>query len=358
MTRKSLLHLATILALAASAPPAHAQGAAPAESTRVGILFDSDAPIRLRLAGDLKTLLGDRDSLTAVYHPFALTYQVEDAEPVSLDAELKTRGHWRRQKRNCDFPPLWVNVPRRRVAGTLFAGQDKLKLVTPCRPGRAEFREYVLREYLVYRLHNLLTPLSLRARLATTTYVDTAGRMDSLTVQTFLIEDADQMAARNDGKLLDTPGAAFADMDSVAFGMVGVFMYMIGATDWSLRGLHNMELVLGLGQGQFFAVPYDFDYAGIVNTAYAAPDPRLRIRTVRQRLYRGACLTGDQWEAVLATFRERKAALYAVYDSLPGVSERYLRDTRRYLDEFYRVIEDPGRTSRELVRRCWQQEGV
>jgi hypothetical protein len=332
-------------------------GAQPAPQ-RPTPLFDSDVPVQLRFAGDLRTLINDRDSVESTWHPFTLTYRVGDEPPAVLDVKFRTRGHWRRQERNCAFPPLMLNVPEGKARETLFADQDRLKLVTPCNPGTRDFREYVLREYLVYRAYNLLTPLSLRARLATTTYVDTTGRMDSLTVQTFLLEDPAQMAARNNGKRLDMQGAEFYHVDTLQMGLVGLFLYMAGATDWSLRGLHNIELVQDTLQGAFMPVAYDFDFTGIVNTAYARPDPRLRIPSVRVRLYRGPCLSGEQWQAVFTRFQEQRGSLYALYDTLPGLSSGYVKDTRRYLDEFFRVLDEPDRTSRELVRRCRSAEGT
>jgi hypothetical protein len=249
-------------------------------------------------------------------------------------------------------------VPRGDVGGTLFAEQDKLKLVTPCKPRMRDYAEYVVREYVVYRAYNLLTPLSLSVRRARTTYVDTTGRSDSLTTETFLIEDVAQMAARNGGVPLDLRGAEFSHVDSLQLGLVGVFLYMIGGTDWSLRGLHNMELVQNPEQGVFYPVTYDFDFTGIVNTVYARPDPRLRLPSVRARLYRGGCLSESQWSAVFDRFRAQRAAIYDLYDSLPGLSGGYVKDTRRYLDEFFRVIGDPERVSRELIRRCREREGV
>ncbi|MDH4350655.1 MAG: hypothetical protein OEW56_05875, partial [Gemmatimonadota bacterium] len=301
VTVEALRRAAVAAALALSIGSGVARGqsvdslTSPAESTQTAILFDSDAPLRLRFEGDLRTLIDDRDSVESTEHAFDFTYQVGDAAPVAVPVELKTRGHWRRQERHCDFPPLRVNVPRGKVDGTLFGGQDKLKLVTPCRPSMKDYEDYVLREYLVYKVYNLLTPLSHRVRLATTTYVDTTRRRDSLTTHTFLIEDPEEMAARNDGKLLEIQGAEFDLMDSVQIGLVGVFMYMIGQTDWSLRGLHNIELVQDLQRGTFYPVAYDFDFTGIVNTVYARPDPRLRLPSVRQRLYRGACLSDEAW---------------------------------------------------------------
>lgn len=348
----------SVLACSAFVGTMQGQDAAPPAASTAEPLFTSDAPLTFRVAGDLKTLLDDRDSTTSTYHPFTLTYQEGDGAPVSLEVEFKTRGHWRRQERHCDFPPLRLNVPKSKVEGTLFAGQDKLKLVTPCQPRDRDYREYILREYAVYKALNQLTALSHRVRLATTTYVDTTRRGDSLTVQTFLIEDEERMATRNGGQYLEAPGAQFADMDSVQMGVVGVFLYMIGATDWSLRSLHNMEIVLDQQRNTFQPITYDFDFTGIVNTAYARPDPRLRIPNNRYRLYRGGCFAPEHWDAVVARFQDQKAAIYQVYDSLPGLSERYVRETKRYLDDFYKILDDPDKFTKEIVKKCWTQEGI
>jgi hypothetical protein len=342
----ALVVSALVLGLPCSAAPAQHR------------LFDSDEPLSLRFEVDLRTLVNDRDSLSATYHDATLTYRVGDGNPVSFDARLRTRGHWRRQRANCDFPPLRLDVPRGRVGETVFAGQNRLKLVTPCIPGRKEYEEYVLREFLVYQLYNLLTPLSLRVRLARTTYVDTRGRMDSLSRTTFLIEDPEQMAARNDASLLDLRGARFADMDSLQMGLVGVFLYLIGQTDWSLRGLHNIELVRERSRVVHHPVAYDFDLSGIVSTRYARPDPRLRLFSVRDRLYRGPCLRPEHWDAVLARFRDRKAAIYALYQNRPDLTPRYVDETIRFLDGFYQVIDDPAKAARELIRRCSEEETI
>jgi hypothetical protein len=356
MKRMVFAWVAWAMVLAAS--PAWSQEAPPPppDSTQPGPLFESDDPLFLRFEGDLETLLKDRDSVTSTFHRFKFTYRVGEAEPVALNLDVKTRGHWRRQEKNCDFPPLMLDFPRTRIPGTLFARQNRLKLVTPCRPGRKEFVEYVLREYLVYQVHNVLTPLSLRARLATTTYVDTERPADSLTVPTFLIEDDERMAVRNGATLLELRGARFDDLDSVQLGLAAVFLYLIGGTDWSLPALHNIELVRVEQSLALYAVPYDFDWTGMVNARYGFPDSRLGIRTVRDRLYRGPCLSDAHWGEVLDVFRARKDAIYAVYDSVPGLDPKYLRETRRYLDDFYQTIDTPGALSRELIRKCRQTE--
>ncbi len=43
-----------------------------------------------------------------------------------------------------------------------------------------------------------------------------------------------------------------------------------------------------------YSVPYDFDSSGLVNAHYAAPPEGLRVRNIRQRLYRGFCAFKDE----------------------------------------------------------------
>jgi hypothetical protein len=136
--------------------------------------------------------------------------------------------------------------------------------------------------------------------------------------------------------------------------MMSAFQYLIGGTDWSLVGLHNIVLVQNKENGTVTPVPYDFDWSGIVFTKYSFPDYRLPIKSVRERIYRGVCRKPEEWEPVLQVFREKKNALYAVYDGLPALDPKYARETRDYLDGFYQVIEKPSALKLEMINTCKQ----
>lgn len=342
-----MLTAAGVTARSAYAAP-RSQDPAP----EVAPLFRSDGVLRLTLRTDLRTVLRDRDSTKAQWHPATLTYLAEGGNSVTLEVEVKTRGHWRLDPHHCDFPQLRVDFPADQPEQSVFAGQDKLKLTTPCRSKAKEYEQYVLREYLVYKLYNLLTPRSFRARLTQVTYVDQTGRVDTLTKYSFFVEDQEQLAARHGARLIETEGAAFEHLDFDNAGLVAAFEYMIGGTDWSVWGLHNIRLTQDTLGGAIHAVPYDFDWTGLVDAEYAVPDSRLRISSVRQRLYRGQCRTLEEWGPALDKFRQVKDSAYALYGSLPDLDERYVRETAAYLDAFYRVINDPQSVRRELIDKC------
>ncbi len=339
MTHRRLLW---ILACAALAPaPLGAQGR----------LFDTTAPLQLRIATDLKALMGERDSNKVAPHASTLTYRV-GSKAETLEPELSLRGHWRRQRQNCDFAPIKVDFPKGSRSGTIFEDQGDLKLVTHCRNKDKDFEQYVLREYLVYQVYNLLTPVSLRARLARITYVDTGGKQDSLVKWGFFIENEKKAAERNHANDLEVHGATWGDVDPDHGALVSAFEYMVGSTDWALSVLHNIVLFQDKTTGVVRVMAYDFDWTGLVNTKYSFPDYRLSIKSVRERLYRGICRTPEQWAPVIAQFQAKKAAIYAVYDSLPDLDPRYAKDSKQYFDEFYATLGNPRRFKQDLIDTC------
>lgn len=315
-------------------------------------LFDSRSVLQLRIATDLRALMDERDSTKLKPHRAVLTYGSADGHRVSMEADLKLRGHWRRQKRNCDFAPIAVKFPKETGSGTIFEDQGDLKLVTHCRTKSAEFEQYVLREYAVYELANLLTPVNLRARLVQATYVDTLGKQDSVTRNAFFIENEKRAAARNNADVLEVKGAMWDNVDPDLGALVSAFEYMIGSSDWSVVALHNIVLFQSKQTGAVWPMAYDFDWTGLVWTRYSFPDPRLPIASVRQRLYRGICRTPEEWAPIVAKFQEKKSDLYAVYDSVPGLDPKYVKQTREYLDAFFEVISNPRKMKREMIDTC------
>ncbi len=271
---------------------------------------------------------------------------------------MRTRGNFRLARRNCDFPPLRLNLKKDESIGTVFENQDKLKLVVPCKLGQDYWEQYVISEYLIYRMLNLLTPWSFRVRFARVTYVDSSGKDDPFTRYGFLIEDDSDMAARAGGWKEDWVGGQLhpIQLDKNHAILVEVFQYMIGNTDWSGAEMHNMELVRRAG-AQAITVPFDFDFSGLVNARYATPDPRLSIRSVRQRLFRGFCPEDlgrqpEDYQEVYELFLSRKDEIYELLRSQEGLEEDRMEDTLKYLDDFYDTLADPGRIRSRMLSTC------
>ena len=309
-------------------------------------LFASAVPLSFTLAAQMQAIVGDRkqpghDSLS-VKHAALLSYSVDAAGGPggAIPMALVVRGNFRRDPKHCQFPPLYIDFPKKKVGGTPFANQNTLKLVTHCQD-----EEFIVREYLVYKLYNLITDLSFRARLARVTYLDSASVRPAETHWAFLIEDEDDVARRNGtGELkAQTPTSR---VDSMSLATMAVFEYMIGNIDWDVEYRHNIRLMtVPGGNGKPNVVPYDFDHAVIVDATYAS-----RADNTGQRIYRGPLYEGQLLKRVVARFNELKPQFYALYESEGRLSGAYVKKTVSYLDTFYKNINDPRTVKRHFFR--------
>lgn len=339
-----------LLALLLAAPFSDAQeeGLAP--------LFTNHALLDVTIEAPLTTLMSERPD--EEYLEGAFRYVGDDGAEQSLDLKIRTRGNFRRQADICDFTPIRLNFRKKQVKDTLFHGQDKLKLVTHCQNSVSYYEQLLLREYLAYRFLQTLTNRSFSVRLFRINYVDTEGE-DPMTRLAFVIEDNDDVADRLGMKSVKIDEISHADLEPEHESLVNLFQYLIGNTDFSLiKGeedddcCHNSELLSVTGEAPYIPLPYDFDFAGIVNAPYAFSHPQFRLRTVRQRLYRGVCSQNDLLPDTIQYFLEHREAMYAIIDELAPLKSRSRRDVTRYLDGFFKVIASPGDVKARLINRC------
>ena len=310
-------------------PAAHAQQT-PAPPTP---LFTSHDLLTLTIEAPFKKVFRERSQDPEQFRA-VIKYRDDDGAEVSVDLKLNTRGRFRLLRNTCNFPPIQLDFPKKRVDGTIFGGQNRIKVVTHCQNGRDEYEQYVIQEYLVYRTFNLFTELSFRVRLARITYVDTEEEEDPLTRYAFLIEHKDDMAARTGWGILEVRIVSPDDFAQDNLTMVGVFQFMIGNTDLSFfqaaRGetecCHNAK-ALGTMAGPVFSIPYDFDMSGVINTRYSRVNKELPIRNVRQRLFRGRCCREGTVTAGPAAIQLAQKTRYTPYtessrNSMRGYSRR------------------------------------
>ncbi len=299
-------------------------------------LFKTDEILSLKLTGAIRTALNDRDK-DPKYHPLLLSYTTADSNKIAIPVKVKTRGHFRKERSNCLYPPLLINFSKKETThSSLFKEQDKLKLVMPCRTD-----EYITREWLIYKLYNLITPQSFRARLVRVMMDDTVKKKQT-TFYGILLEEEEQMARRNKMIPVKIKKADPRVIDLHEFLSLAVFEYMIGNTDWSVEYQQNVQLIAKDSLNIPVPVPYDFDHCGLVNAPYAKPADELEMRSVMERRYRGYCITDMKaYDPVIALFNRLKKDIYAVYTSCPLLDARYIKTATRYLDDFYSTINNP-----------------
>jgi hypothetical protein len=319
-------------------------------------LFMSDETLIARVEGPLTTIMRDRSETE--YQDARFTYIDAAGAEQELKVKLRTRGVYRRRKEICSFAPLRLNFPRKKLADTEFAGQDKLKLVTHCVSGRGNYQQYVLKEYLAYRILQAFTEQSFRTRLIRMTYVDTDRKNRETTKYAFVIEEKEHVGERLGIELVKVPSIELDKLVQPQTNLVVVFQYFIGNTDYSaVLGAtddyccHNIVLYSAT-PGTYIPIPYDFDLAGIVNTPYATSNPKYKLSAVTERLYRGLCRNSELLKTTLARFAEKEQELRALLDGLEGLSKRDRRLVRRYIDEFYEDFESQKALDKNFLKEC------
>ncbi|MAJ52298.1 MAG: hypothetical protein CMB82_11910 [Flammeovirgaceae bacterium] len=307
----------------------------------------TDEILNLTLSGDLRTVFKDRGD-DSQYHSVELSY-FSDQREVSIPLKIKTRGNFRKSASNCKYPPLMLNFPKSEItANTLFTGQNKMKLVTPCQGD-----QYVVNEYLVYKLYNLFSPQSFKAQLLKISFEDMKKQNKESTYYGLLLENEDQMAQRNQASLFKKIGFRPSQLDKDKYLEMTVFEYLIGNTDWSVQYQQNIKLIKNDSDELPIAVPYDFDHAGIVRSPYAKPAPALKLNSVLTRRYRGYCITEmSVYQSVFDKFNKLKPAIYALYNGNKAITSSYKSRTVKFLDDFYDTINDPKKALRAFGYPC------
>ena len=310
-------------------------------------LFDGEEVIDIRLEGDIESLLQDRGEDPS-YHILKLHAKNMDWEE-SLDLRVRVRGNFRRLKENCKTPPLKFNFKKHEASDqSLFAGQPELKLVVPC-----QGEEYVVREYLTYKLYNLFTEYSFNVRLVRLTFADTERDQTSDPQYGFLIEDKHVLAARSKASLIERENLRPEIVQQEHFLRMSVFAYMIGNTDWSIQFLHNVEMLFLNEEKVFVSVPYDFDLVGLVSSPYARPEPALKLRSVRDRVYRGYCMEDlSVLDPTFAQFQELKPEIYTIITENTLLEKKYIEFATEFLDDFYDTLDKPRKAEREFSYPC------
>ncbi len=312
-------------------------------------LFTSEVPLTVTFTTNIKQLRGDRGA-KAPYHSATMSYLATDGKTVTVPMRVKTHGIWR--LKHCDFPPLRLNISNKETKGTLFRDLQKPKFVNVCND-RNNYEQLTLQEMQLYRIYQLLTPASHRVRTLRVAYADSASGKVEATRYAFLFEDPDELADRLGGRMTKIKGAGADDLDPALAAIVYLFQFMIGNTDFSFNGLHNGEIVSRPDGSAALPIAYDFDFSGAVNAPYATVDPRLSVKRVRDRIYRGFCAFKPELPGAIALFKQKKDAIYALYHDDVGklLEPGIVRETLEYYDDFYDTIKTEGDAER-MFRNC------
>lgn len=294
-------------------------------------VFAQKEMLEVTLTTDLGHLIEHRKK--EIEQPAALSYINEAGEAISYDIKITPRGKYRR--RICDFPPLKLKFQKSVLAQRGLSAHNDLKLVTHCIENKTIGNEQLLKEFLTYRLYNLLTDKSYRVQLIQITYVDSNGKVDKEKRYGFLIEDTDEMAERLGGLECDqcmNPDPATLERSSER--LMATFQYMIGNADWNLEMARNVKIVQPVvGTGTL--VPYDFDFSALVSPVYARINSNVGLTSLAERIYLGYPASDEDLWSTINLIRSKRAELISEIRNFKLLKTATRLDMIAYLDEFF-----------------------
>lgn len=285
--------------------------------------------VKLTLELDLTTI--KEQKRTNTYFPALLS--TETGQVFRLD--VRPRGRFRRAK--AELPPLKLKFAKKALVAAGLDTLNELKLVMPWNASE-EASEWVVREYLAYRMFEHLTPASVRARLVRLTLRDNHVEKSKMTMYALLVEDEEFIAKRLGGTPVEIFGLHPDSLNQNQAALTAMFQYMIGNTDWDLSMCRNVRLLRAPEGGKVLVLPYDFDFSGFSGTPYAVPNSDTGLKNVRQRFLMANGLRPEALRAATATLRAAKKDLLAICRS-KYVSRDAVTDMVQFLENFFVAVE-------------------
>ena len=317
------------------------------------ILFTSDffiqtEPLQLTMKFDIKKLTFEKSK--EEYLPAKLIYFTHDSIRIEKNVRVRARGESR--KRICHFPPFWLNIKKANINDDYILDK-KIKIVTLCKKNN-EYNKYLLKEYIIYKLYNIITDRSFRVRLLDVNYINTGRKNKENKSKAFMIEPEDMLSKRLNALSIRVDNLNYIHVDSLEADIMCFFQYMIGNTDFTVNGRHNIKLLkyTDFTKPLLVPIPYDFDFAGLVNSDYANPAEILNIENVTQRYFLGMCRSDYEYLKVMDVFKDKRDEMYHFIESFEYLDNRSKREILNYLDEFFKEISKPDFIEKKLRKTC------
>ena len=311
-------------------------------------LFSEDEIVPIKLSYSIKNL--KRVTNDSTYFESVLGFQDKNGSWQNIPIKLRARGNNRLKK--CYFPPIKIKIKKSDSKGTIFKGQKTMKAVLPCLL-ESENDDNVIKEYLVYKLYEKVSPYHFKTRLVTIDFEQIKNsKTKAHQLKGFLIEDDKKIAKRFDGKVYDRFVHPL-NQDDLTSVRNAFFQFMIGNTDFSQGYHHNVKLIYI--NKKMTPVPYDFDMSGFVDASYAVVSQiqgeKLDLTSVTDREYRGFERDAKIFSQVRKEFIANKSAMLAILDT----NKDYFEDSdefetaKKYLISFFNIIENDRKYKSQIL---------
>ena len=309
-------------------------------------LFGSDEIFEISLESDWEQLSRNKDKKE--FQTATLGYRLNDSIRVRRKVMIRPRGRSRHGA--CTIPPIRIKLDETNFVLEGLQELENLKITATCINGKP-MSDYLLKEYLVYKMYQQLTDWSFQTRLIKISYLDANKRFDSFDNYALLIEEKGKLAQRRNGLISDETELSKADIQSEQLALSSLFNFMIGNSDWNPLKAHNVKLVKSrdFKDPLLYPIPYDFDYSELVGANYNSPKG---LESIQKRQYLGYCQTHKEFEALFKIFNQNKSRFYKLIFDFPYLGEEQKREMQKYLDEFYRMINAEDGLEKYFLSTC------
>ena len=304
-------------------------------------LFESDSLVHVRMTTDMKLLVKKKHN--EEYQPATIEVISATGDIASYDIKIKSRGETR--KKVCTLPPIKVKFPKKDFSN------NKLKWVLPCGNSDGD-DQAVLKEYMAYQLYRLVSDNGFKTELVRVEYIDTGRDGKSFVRYGFVIEDVESVAERIGGREYSPKILNTNVLNEDQLALFNMFQYMIANTDWAIQNRHNLKAFTDPATKSVLIIPYDFDYAGFVDTHYAVVHESLPMEDVRERYNKGYCISEEACAKFTRLFMSKKEEILKLCENFAYFNNKTRKSTEFYLKQFFEDIEDDKRANAIFCKNC------
>lgn len=286
--------------------------------------------IRMELFFDYDSLLTTK--MDEPYFDCRFKLYESEEELYELDSRVRARGNMR--KGVCAVPPLKLDFKKKRLRSLGFASYDRLKLALQCLPGE-ENRHFLVKEKILYDLYSCIDTLALRTKLCRFDIIDDGNLSPYLG---FVLEDENILSQRIDGAVVEQGIIRNEGLDRMAFLKMAFFQFLIANNDWSVAQRHNIITVKLKSIDRLVPIPYDFDYAGLINQKYIKPEAEFPPMTVEDRKLRLSAIHKDELEAVRDFYNRIRPALTTKLEAAAFLNNDDRQFISHEISTFYDIL--------------------
>src|SRR5512146_1115263 len=123
--------------------------------------------------------------------------KIPSKDSLAMNAKVRTRGHMRLEI--CDYPPLKLKIDKDDLSKYQLTDFNEMDVVNHCDQGEA-YDQLLLKEYLAYKLWELVSPNYFKTQLIRLHYQNMEGTEVHEPAPAFLLENTEEMAKRLGGR--------------------------------------------------------------------------------------------------------------------------------------------------------------